>query len=142
MKRRIFYLFLCSPIILAAQNNPHSIDPRLYDVYDNTYIDDLAKSYPLMIDRWNFYLDEAYFITDSPKEKEIHGDYPTIKIADFKNINILKLEKEQGLSHDWDKMTTYKIEGSNKHLVYFPGKFFIEKLKQHFIENRNLVNKR
>ena len=46
-------------------------------------------------------------------------------------VNILLLEKQQGLKHDFEHPTVYRILNTNKLLVYKPGKEFNELLKAH-----------
>ena len=56
------------------------------------------------------------------------ADYPSVSIPDLKQINILKLEKEQKLKHEFYSETIYKIENANQYLVYLAGKDFVKKL--------------
>lgn len=121
----ILFYFLCATSIFA-QNTEDSQTPqpdqRLYEVYDPSYVDQLLTENPFLIKRWNYYLDNAYYLIDAVPGKT--EDNPTITIPDMENINILLLEKQQGLTHDHQLPVIYNIKNSNKCLVYVPGKKF------------------
>ena len=106
------------------------IDDRLLAVYDANYLERLQTSNPFLLQRWNFYLENAWFIADLPEEKRTDQDQ-SIVISDLEQINILLLEKELGLKRDWDQYKMYPIEGTDKMLVYYPGKTFNEELNKH-----------
>ncbi len=129
----IFTLFLLTLSILSFAQKKSSetveIDERLTEVYDIEYLTKLKTENPFLLQRWSFYLDNAYYIMDFPMEKG-NPDYPTIEVADLSNINILLLEKSQKMTRDFDKLTKYKIKGTNKILVYYSGKEFNQKLNK------------
>jgi hypothetical protein len=138
MRSIIFPLLLAIflPFCLVAQAQPAApsvkIDPRLYDVYEKDELESIQKDEPFFIKRWNFYLDNAFFISDSPLSKDGSDEgYPSVNIPDLANINILKLEKEQNLKHDFMTETIYKITGTKKYLAYYAGRHFVEKFKEH-----------
>ncbi len=135
MKNCLLLFFFCLAWnFSSAQNEPNTVlpDERLYEVYEREYVDGLVEENPFLIKRWNFYLDNAFLITENIPEKD--NDYPTISIKDVNNINILLLEKEQNLQRDWDKPIIYKIRGTDKILVYHAGKDFTKSLKKHLGE--------
>jgi hypothetical protein len=128
-----------SPLFLVAQQTKITtnapIDTRLYAAFGNAYIDKVAAEDPFTVKRWTYYLDNAFFISDTPLSKDGSEptDLPTVRIVDLQRINILQLEKEQPqLKRDFYEEAIYKIEGTNKYLVYYAGQDFIEKLKAHF----------
>ncbi|MFK7770822.1 MAG: hypothetical protein AB8F94_01740 [Saprospiraceae bacterium] len=127
----ILTLFLLSFSVLSFAQNKSSetveIDDRLLEVYDKEYLEDLKIQNPVLLQRWSFYLDNAFYMVDFPKEKG-NPDYPTIEVADLDNMNIFLLEKNQKMTRDFDKPTKYKIKGTNKILVYYSGKEFNQKL--------------
>lgn len=131
----IFYFFLVTTtfaqnVATTASPTSHTLEPdqRLYEAYDAEYIDRLVTENPFLIKRWNFYLDNAFYIMDAiPGKTETH---PEIIISDIDNLNILLLEKELGLTHDFQRSTIYNIKDSNKCLVYWPGKKFVKKLNK------------
>ena len=133
MRSYFFPLLLALPFSLFSQSQQETgslkIDSRLYEVFEKDYLEKTAIEDPFLIQRWNFYLDNAFIITDNAlSKKETAADYPSVSIPDLKQINILKLEKEQKLMHDFYSETIYKIENTNQYLVYLAGKDFVEKL--------------
>jgi hypothetical protein len=139
MKSIYIHLVLWAlPLSIFAQNNPSTnvlIDERLYAVFEKDYIETVQKEDPFFILRWNFYLDNAFFISDNDLSKRgIEKEYPSVTIPDLTKINILKIERDQDLKHDFYTETIFKIEGTNKYLVYYPGRDFVEKFNTHLKE--------
>lgn len=124
-------LFL--PLLLTAQS-PYPAAPvpdaRLYAVFDSVYLQNISRDNPTLLLRWNFYLDNAFIVSDFPPEKGNASQYPGVKISDLRDLNILLLEKEQPLARDWQKPVFYHIEGTNKVLMYFSGKDFNRKFRE------------
>ena len=89
MKYILLVITLCLPLFLLGQTEKVVADERLHEVFETTYLDGLVKENPFLIQRWNYYLDHAYYITEDPKMEK--HDYPTVKIEDLKNFNILKI---------------------------------------------------
>ena len=139
MKSIIFPLLLAAflPLSLVAQkqlatSNPVKIDVRLYEVFEKEELETIKKEDVFFIHRWNFYLDNAFFISDNPLSKNGSDEgYPSVSIADLTKINILKLENEQHLKHDFNTETIYKIAGTSKYLVYIAGRHFVEKFNDY-----------
>ena len=133
MRSYLFPLLLALPLSIFSQSQLQTgsikIDSRLYEVFEKDYLEKTAIEDPFLIQRWNFYLDNAFIITDNALSKnETAADYPSVSIPDLKQINILKLEKEQKLNHDFYSETVYKIANTNQYFVYLAGKDFVEKL--------------
>jgi hypothetical protein len=138
MKSFLFPLLLgvLLPLGIVAQtqptNKPLQIDERLYAVYEKDYLETVKKEEPFFIHRWNFYLDNAFFISDNPLSKNGSDEgFPSVIIPDLTNINILKIESEQNLKHDFNTETIFKIKDSGKYLVYYAGRQFVEKLNEY-----------
>jgi hypothetical protein len=109
------------------------IDKRLPEVFEQNFLDLVRREDPILFERWHFYLDHAFFISDNALAKEGKEEtYPSVLIDNLSSINILKLEKEQNLKHDFYTETIYKIEGTSQFLVYLSGKDFIEKFNAHW----------
>jgi hypothetical protein len=124
-------VFTQVPFFLFAQQttvfNIAAIDPRLYATFGTEYIEESLRTDVFSLQRWTFYLDNAYFIVDeSPTKDNSAGEYPTVRIPDLARINILQLEKEQLLKRDYYSESIYRIEGTTKYLVYHSGRNFIE----------------
>ena len=135
MKKWLLLPFLFCSLFTVAQDATKTVvpDERLYEVYERDYVDGLVSENPFLVKRWNFYLDNAFYITDEVVEK--NTGFPSVTLSDIKNINILLLEKEQKLERDWDKQMVYKIRDTNKILVYYSGKNFTESFKKYLAEN-------
>lgn len=106
------------------------IDLRLFDVYEAGYLEKLKTTQPTTIQRWNFYLDNAFYIVDYPKDKGT-TNFPEISIPDLSDFNIFQLEAAFGMVRDFNKEMIYKIAGTDKVLVYYSGKRFTENLNEH-----------
>jgi hypothetical protein len=137
MRQLLVVTIMLLPLsILLSQpqlTDPKTIDKRLPEVFDKEYLDLVRREDPILFERWHFYLDHAFIISDIPLAKEGKMEsYPSVLIPDLSKINILKLEKEQDLKHDFYTETIYKIEGTNQFLVYLSGREFIEKFNAHW----------
>jgi hypothetical protein len=135
MKNLILFFFLSLPTMIFSQNTSVKPDARLYDALEKTYIDSLVKVNSNLINYYNYYLDNAYFIADDEKSDKKVGEVPlSVKVADVNNINILKLEHEQGLKPQLYFTTIYKIEGTQKYLCYYSSEVFKEHVEQYYRE--------
>ncbi len=136
IKKIISSLFLLTVIITfvnAQQNQSHTdlpIDSRLYSVFEGSYLERLRTENPFLIQRWNFYLDHSWYLTPLPPEKTSEA-YPLIRVADLENVNIFLLEKKLRLTRDWNQHKVYRIENTDKALVFYSGKEFTRKLNEH-----------
>ncbi len=133
MRSYFFPLLLVLPLSIFSQSREQTdklhIDPRLYAVFEKEYLEKVSIEDPFLIKRWNFYLDNAFFISDNPLSKDSDvKSYPSVSVDNVEHINILKLESEQNLKHDFYLETIYKIKNTDKYLVYLPGKDFVDKL--------------
>ena len=136
MRSYFFPLLLALPLSIFSQSllqtDKLQIDPRLYAVFEKNYLEKVAVEDAFFIHRWNFYLDHAFFISDNPLSKDGDGaNYPSVSVDNLDQINILKLENEQNLKHDFYLETIYKIKNTNKYLVYLAGKDFVDKLNEY-----------
>ena len=131
MKNIFIILFCIFSLSVFGQNKADVIqaDERLNEVYAEAYLERLKTANPFLIQRWNFYLDNAFFVAENPADKE--ATYPTIEVKDLENINILLIEKEQKIHHDFKARTYYQIAGTNKMLVYHSGEEFRDALNKH-----------
>jgi hypothetical protein len=137
MRRLLIAAIVLLPLsILLSQpqlTDSKIIDKRLPEVFEQDYLDLVRREDPILFERWHFYLDHAFFISDNALAKEGSVEaYPSVLIDNLSSINILKLEMEQNLKHDFYTETIYKIEGTSQFLVYLSGKDFIEKFNAHW----------
>ncbi|NJK83161.1 MAG: hypothetical protein HC912_04420 [Saprospiraceae bacterium] len=117
------------PALGISQSNKVKIDERLFAVFEQTYLEQLQTTNPFLIQRWNYYLDHAYYIAEDVKTAQ--HTYPEVAIDDLKQLNIFLLEKEQGTKGAYQKEVAYRISGTNKVLVYYAAKDFTAKLNKH-----------
>jgi hypothetical protein len=141
MTRLLLPLLLLSVLPLSAQTPAPRLlsleglvnvvpDIRLYAVFDSAYVENLRTANPALLLRWNFYLDNAFIVSDFPAEKGDIAQLPAVQIPDLQDLNILVLEKTQRLARDWQKPVFYRIGDSNKVLMYFSGKDFNRKFRE------------
>jgi len=127
-------LFLSlTTFVHAQQHTTHTslpIDSRLYDAFDGGYLENLRTGNPFLLQRWNFYLDNSWYLTALPAEKTEAGIL-SIRIEDLDHINIFLLERKAQLHRDWDKQMVYRVEYTDQALVLIPGKEFTRRLNEH-----------
>ena len=152
-------LFMSSPFFFAAgslhmetfllknQHYYHSddslqIDSRLYGFYDVTYLNNIQKDNPALLMLLNFTLDNSYMVIDLIKDKDyiINGKLSKVKknprsksssknaLKDFKsnNLNIL----DYNFIIDKNKRSIFRIDGTNKGLLFFTRKDILNKFKE------------
>lgn len=107
-----------------------AIDPRLYEVYEKDYLERLRAEQPTLILRWNFYLDNAFVVSEYPADKGDMGQLPELQITDPEHFNVLLIERDQPTARDWDKPVFYRIAGTHKILMYWSGKDFNRKFSE------------
>jgi hypothetical protein len=131
MKYCLLFACCCLSFLTHAQSpsTPVQIDDRLYEIYEEDYLSRLLQERPFLIQRWNFYLDHAYYLTNS--EKALSGDYPTIVVKDTETINILSLMQAHQLVFDPKVETAYRIAGEEQVLVIQSSKRLIAALNKH-----------
>ena len=122
----IWCLFLATmlPFLAQAQSNTSQpIDARLMAKWDKDYLTQMAETNALWLERWTFYLDNAWHLAEYPAEK-LTPETPTIHIVDLEHINILAVEATENTKMQWNKQSVYRIAGTNKVLVYESGQAF------------------
>ncbi|MBK9012599.1 MAG: hypothetical protein IPM82_00075 [Saprospiraceae bacterium] len=122
-----FFTFVNAQSELSHTTTP--IDSRLLEIYSGDYLEHLQTANPFLLKRWNFYLDNSWYLTELPSEKDMDS-YATIRIEDLSNINIMSIERKFDLKRNWDKQLVCKIENTNQALVLLAGKAFNEKLNE------------
>ncbi|MCB9283976.1 MAG: hypothetical protein H6563_07885 [Lewinellaceae bacterium] len=121
--------FLFLSLFLLGQR-PASFDERLLAVYDQAYLEQLQAENPFLLERLQFYLDNAWYLSDYPEDKGAM-DFPSVQIEDLGAINILLLEKEQDLRKDFQKEVVYSINGTRKVLIFRSGREFNRLLNEY-----------
>ena len=131
MTRTFLLLLLLTPLVnIQAQKMPAEPDGRLYAAFDSAYLERLKTDNPTLLLRWNYYLDNAFIISDFPAAKGEITQYPEVQIPDIANVNILVLEKTQSLHRNWRKPTFYRIGDTGKVLMYYSGEDFNRKFRK------------
>ena len=135
MKKQLTFVLAFLPFLAFAQQQSlpiQPIDPRLYEAYDKAYVDKVAQEDSFLLQRWTYYLDHAFYVADGLTNKDgTPVDAPSVSVPDLAHLNILKLETEQKTTRDYYVEKIYKIVGTNKFLVYYSGRNFIESLNEH-----------
>lgn len=136
MYRSLFISLLLTALTLTraeAQTTTVVPDVRLYAAFDSAYLATLQRDHPVLLERWNFYLDHAFIVADYPAGKGLDQleALPVVQLADpAAPINILLLEKTQGLRHAWERPVAYRINDSQRVLMYQSGKAFNRDFQQ------------
>lgn len=137
MIRLLFLLLIAASLQVNAQQKTVPLpDDRLYAAFDSAYLERLRNDHPVLLLRWNYYLDHAFLISAFPAEKGDVAQYPVVRVADISTFNILLLEKDQRLARDWQKPVFYRINDSEQVLMYYPGKDFNRKFREWLAETR------
>jgi len=129
MRLLSFLLFICFAINVGAQANTpiKTIDRRLSDAFEKSYLQRIQYKNPELLERWTYYLDHSFYVAPYVPKKFEKSTTPSIQVKDLSSINIFQLEKaNKHLKRDWNKPMVYRISGTNKILVYHAGKDFIE----------------
>ncbi|MEL7021340.1 MAG: hypothetical protein AAGK47_07030 [Bacteroidota bacterium] len=124
--------FLLFTTFLLAQNSTTlstQIDDRLLVKYELKYLQQLQERHPVLLQRLNYYLDHAWYVTDYPTKKN-SSKLPVVNIAHQKDINILALEQAQRIHRDPKKQTVYRIANTAQVLVYHSAEKFNKKFNQ------------
>ncbi|MEM1220623.1 MAG: hypothetical protein AAGH79_17000 [Bacteroidota bacterium] len=118
-------LFVTSSASLWAQSSESTptIDDRLYDAYEADYLERIQQNHPVQLQRMNFFLDHAYYVTDYPSGKGFEN-LPEIVINDLEKINIYNLMQAFEMTRDYETEKAYRIQGTQKALVFYTGKAF------------------
>jgi hypothetical protein len=123
---------LAMPIYAFSQNTtiPTTPDARISEVFTKEEVDFWQSNNTFLIQRYNYYLDNAWSIIEVDEAKLSAGNYPEVSISDLSKVNILLVEKENKVNRNFDRPTIYRIKGQNKLLVYLSEKEFSQKLNK------------
>ncbi|MBT6685226.1 MAG: hypothetical protein HOB05_02760 [Bacteroidetes bacterium] len=126
-------ILLCLLIIdisATAQNKSSDIfspDNRLFDCFENSYIEMLQEKNPSLIMYYNFFLDSSYYVVDLPAEKqEFVNKLESLDLGndqDIKCVNVLKYD----IKLDFEKITYFRLGNTQKMIVFYSGKELFEK---------------
>lgn len=119
MKHMLTLLLVIAAFAAAAQAD---YDSRLLAKFSEERIIELQRDQPQIIDYWTYYLDESYNIVALAEGKAMPSE-KTLRIKDFKNINILALDVHQ----DRSQSKAYKIKSTGEYLVLMSNDAFTAK---------------
>ena len=117
-------------LTVSAQSPiPTQPDERLYEVFEADYLQRIADNFPQQIQRMNYYLDHAWYISDFVEGKHrLDGE---IDVEDVSNINIYELEKTtSSLKRSVERRMIYRIKGTNKLLIYYHTGEFLRRFRK------------
>jgi len=135
MRAFIAIIFLTLTFTAFSQDlQADFIDARLQEFYSPSQLEHLKTNNPQLLARMNFYLDNAFLITDQSNEKasDIQNE---VSIPDLSNFNILRLEKEQDLKRSMNKISVYKIKDTDKLLVFHSERNFNKEFLKYYERN-------
>jgi len=125
-------LLLYTSFLIAQDSH---LLPQLQAAFEPTYLRQIEESNPILLKRWTYYATDAYYIAEQFPIKS-SKPLPSIKV-DPSNMNIFLLEKHYPfLKRDWHQPKAYKIKNTNKLLVYYSGKQFMENFHTWLTENQ------
>lgn len=122
-------LFIVPTIIFAQGETRLTIDERLYDVFDTSFLERMQKETPAMLEYYNFFLDNVYTIQSLGENKV--SDYLKITIDDIEDMNILKIITDYEIKRDYNNQIIYQIEDSDKLLILISEKELAKKFNKH-----------
>lgn len=122
-------LWLAALSVQAQPAGTPSIDSRLLAVYTESHLLKLQAEQPFHLQYYNYFLDNGYEIQPIAAGKTT--TFPTVRIDNPEDFNILKLLEEQPLQRAYDKPTYYRIEGHDKLLILRSERDFIQALNAH-----------
>lgn len=120
------FLMLCASAFAQQTVTP---DARLLETFEAEYLMRLQRDNPVLLDRLNYYLEHAWYLTEYPEEKGDPG-LETIEVPDLENIQIFALEKKYELARDFERRMKYRIAGTSFVLVYYSGKEFNQRFQE------------
>lgn len=98
-----------------------SPDARIYEAFDNEFVNELKSDNPTLILYYNYYLDNAYYISELPADKnEFLSSLTSLDLDEnikLSEINILKLK----LDLNFEQQTYYRIGKSDRVLIFYSG---------------------
>jgi hypothetical protein len=148
----LFALFFISHHTIAQQSATREIKPdaRLYECFPKDYVDGL-KDNPRLLLYYNFFLDNAFFVSDAkgkaPQGQDITkvtykepgpDGQPRYFNEDLSSFNPKKfnaLQYQFNISHD--KYTQYLLGNTGKVLIFYPQQYFTQKYRE-YLKTYNL----
>jgi hypothetical protein len=156
--RKIKFLIFLSIFIISfsskGQENTIKPDPRLFECFESSYVNEMEKSNPMLIVYYNYYLENSFYVVNLVQPKPVTGEnIKTVtlidelskgktvnfseKTFDIKKFNVLKYKfKIQDAS-----FTTYVWKEANIAIVFLPRKHIAEGYQKYIKDNNISANK-
>ena len=116
--RIILILFINSCALLCYAQESSPVTKKLLEIYTQRDLERLENNHPTLLLRLNYYMTDAFQIID---RKDLKPDLKWEGEIDMNpdDFNILKLERDKGISPDSKKRKIYKIKNTEQALIYF-----------------------
>ena len=146
MKRGKFILMFFILLLVVVSVKSQTVkernvapDKRISEAFGEQFVLELKSDNQEMIMYYNFYLDNAYYITELPVDKsDFLNSLVSLNINPLSTkdkINILMLD----MKLNFEKETYYRIENSQKVMVFYSGKDLTEKYNE-YKNSKGLIN--
>jgi hypothetical protein len=121
----LFILIVCTTVVTIAQQSPPlQPDQRLYDVFEEEYIEQTLKNNANLLLYYNLFLSNSYFLMEIPEEKpEVLEEMDHLDIdgdPDPEKFNPLKYE----INPDFKKRTILRWGRTCTVIVFYSGEEF------------------
>ena len=116
--RILLILFINSCALLSYAQESSPITNKLLEIYTQQDLERLESNHPTLLLRLKYYMTDAFQIID---RKDLKSNLKWEGEIDMNpdDFNILKLEREKGISPDSKKRKIYKIKNTEQALIYF-----------------------
>jgi hypothetical protein len=133
MKKLLILLFISlwmTGLPVAQQNLPIEPDQRLYDVFEEEYIEQTLKNNANLLLYYNFFLTDSWFLMEIPDEKpEVLEEMDRLDITEdpgAANFNPLKYD----IKHDFKNRTVLRWGRTCTAIVFYSGEEFTKKYNE------------
>jgi len=133
MRTRYSIQFILAFLLFSYISTPITPDKRVVDFLGNEKLEIIQKNNPDLIIYYNFFLDNAYIISEVPNDKHNDNNFQELTLplkggkVDKKKLNILKLN----IQRKFDESVYFKVKNSNEIIVFISEQEFIKKYNKH-----------
>ncbi len=128
--KRFIYLSILALLAFSTTSNPVP-NSKLIEAFGKEKVEFIIKNNPQLIYYYNFYLDNVWYLSPLPQDKEkaqnIEGQVvlplTSSGKVDKSKVNVLKLK----IKRYYDKPSYYKIKNTSRLLVFLSEEKFNEK---------------
>jgi hypothetical protein len=133
MIKRNSLQFILAILLFSYVLIPTTPDKRVVDFLGKEKIEIIQKNNPDLIIYYNFFLDNAYIISEVPADKHSENNFQELVLplkggkVDKEKLNILKLD----IQRKFDENVYYKIKNSKEVIVFLSEQEFMKKYNKH-----------